>query len=440
MNLTDFMDRIPTADDGRAIVTLMHDPKMTDATGSPVGFLSLVDRGANGRRIGVRKAEQLINPNAPTWAAQGETGSGIGPWDWVRSMFGSLLGMSTVTKALNGDPPVTFDAAVAWPKMRDGLWTAQDGLYDVIHNILASPEVDDKGAAIRAALGQFEVFVMGLMETVAKAAPGQRAQLATVVKAAGRTALMRQGVISGQDPTMINDVQATMAELERTLAAKAATTSEQDMMTPEQIQAMAIKAGEAAIVVAKSAGIIDPTQLQQIGVAAVQETVVKMVTAPKQPGQTPMALAAQLAMADATRRTPAPEAGFDSVLGRLGTLTMKVDDPTSGLAVQVAKLSATVHGTATVGDVKGEPSMREVIAKTMDVVVKLEEKVSKALGIPAAPKSGAAAAPEDAAVIAAKAVLAAKAANTTSWAGSAFDLNDPQGGAAPGTTTAEANY
>ena len=99
---------LPTTPAGLPIVKLMEDPDLTGAE----AFLSLVDKGANGRRVQVRKAaDQELEVVADLGQVPSEEAS-----KGVLAKIAGALGIGGwFAQVSKGDGPETFEAAIGVP-------------------------------------------------------------------------------------------------------------------------------------------------------------------------------------------------------------------------------------------------------------------------------------------------------------------------------------
>lgn len=416
MDLDRFLE-LPATTDGRRVVTLMADPSMLDEHGQPVGFLSLVDKGANQRRFQVVKAADLAPGQGPTDAP----GSAEHAPTWLTRFLASLgLGSLVATK---GDEvgPLTFDAAITAERLRRARWEATDALWDVIRNVMKSDLVDKPGA-VQLALSQFSSVVMGLVSaTTAMKSEDVPTILAAfdppadLVSKAGK-------VISAGNLATIRSAQDALAKAAAALEAliKVATPSpspdplqeEPVQLNLAQLESLASKAAESAVKAAKAAGISDPSVLAQHGAAASTEVYKAAVMGPAQAAMPTDALAQQLA-GSMSGGAPDPHAAITQALGAVTALTTKVD----ALVAKVNGIDTALNGTGE-GEAR-EPGMLELATKSAELADAVAAKVAKLEGTPAAPRGAG-----DPPALDTKAELARKrAAESDPWTGSALEFN-----------------
>lgn len=422
MDLARFLG-LKTTPNGSPVVTLMADPSMKDADGSDVGFVSLVDRGANLRTFHVVKAEGEERPADPATVL---TPPNNDPW-W-RRWFGFLVG----GVASKSDPggPVTFDAAMAQERLRRARWEATDALWDVLGNIVAG-DATDKASQVETALNQFSNHVKLLIAAGLTLKSEDRATLGAELALPSPSLVSKAGrMISAANVAKLTEAldairsgAATVSELLDAAtvtpgqASKAETAnpdhpSQEDpnMLTPAQVETLAIKASENAVRVAKSAGITDPSELIRLGSQAFAETVAKVAIAgPAQPAMHADTLNRQADQSGGMGggNFGEPMAQFQAAITSIGNLVAKQE-------VRVAKLEATVDGTPAADGKAAEPGLIEVVTKAMDAVEAIHNRVAKIAEVPAAPRS--AGDPE----------LARKSAADPTWSGSALDLPRPK--------------
>lgn len=432
--------KLPQTPDGRPIVTLLQDPDMNG------GFVSLVSRGANGRRISVTKAEtvardpdpgvapgssapeQPMPPRAVTKADDESTTlevvSHLGPGtnqaergSWFFRVFAPLLGLMGVAKA---DKPLTFDAAIASTKLREARWQATDALWDVIRAVLEDEATTDKVAAITVALDQFKAHVLALVAATPVSKAEDRQALAEAIKAdPGWTTVQKAGkVLSGANMAKVEAALSALAALQAELKALQAAGSPPDTASKEddvkldvqQLTAVAKAAADTAILVAKGAGVTDPAKLADLGVRASQEVMKAAVQGPAQPGIPTRTLEDQAAMAGPTGSMPMPEDQLLAVINRaLGNMATKGDSPLGQLVAKVDALTAAVEGA---GEGTGRvPGIRDVVAKQGEALTRLAR-------IPEASAQGA----ETPVPESVKKALEDAETDRRAWQGSAFDL------------------
>lgn len=390
-------------DTGTAVIKIMTDPAAEDGAGVDRAFLSLVDRGANGRTFTVVKAAGSPDDPSPAIQPQAdETLGGAPPW-W-RRMFGFLIGGDTTAK---GDvvAPTDFDAAVAMPKLREQLWTLEDGLREVVRNVLADAEIADKPAAIGVALDRFKAHVLLAVNqaliapstVVSKAVAASMAGPEGTAWATGPSHAGDRSAILAIDAT-VQQVQAKLAELptllNRLTAGKAGSTptapEDTDMITAAALALIATAAGDTAITAAKAAGVTDPAQLEARRAAAVAVAVKVAVSGPgnPQPGIPEAELARQMAMAPFGGTGADFEAKITAaVQAAMGTTVAKLE----AVETKLAEVQAMLVGKGE-GD-KREPGLADVVNAQADALERVGKVVRKMAGTPAAPQAGRPGAP-----------------------------------------------
>lgn len=385
MTLDKFLG-LTTTTDGRPVVTLLADPSMKDAGGAPVGFLSLVPHGANGRYFTASKADlNLGEAGAPAPLSPDNA------QPWWRTMFAAMFGGVQVTKS-PGDP-VDFDQAMTVERLRRARWEATDALWEVIANIMESPDVADKPAAVSTALQRFANHVNGLVTAslamkaedraaIAReiAAPhglaskaGRAISAANLAKITGATTALTAALAALQELEKLGEVQPTY---------KADTTEDPMPLTPEQINEMARKAAAEAIMVAKGAGLTDPMKLAQVGTEAFATIVAKVApSGPAQPAMPQDTLAKQMAQSmgmGASMGEPMDQ--LMAALKAIPALSAKID----GIATKVDDLDKAINGHGE--GAAHEPGILEISAKSIELASAVAERVAKIAPVPQPPR------------------------------------------------------
>lgn len=391
-------------DTGTAVIKIMTDPAAEDGAGVDRAFLSLVDRGANGRSFTVVKAAGSPDDPSPAIQPQAdETLGGAPPW-W-RRMFAFLVGGETTAKA-DAAAPTDFDAAVAMPMLREKLWSLEDGLREVIRNILADEAITDKPGAIAVALDRFKAHVLHCvgealapttmvpMTMVAKRAAAAMAGAEGTAWKAGPSHGGYRSAILAIDAT-VQQVQAKLAELptllNRLTAGKAgspptpANSEDDTMITAAMLTLIATAAGDSAVTAAKAAGVTDPAQLEQRRQAAAAVAIKVAVTGPgnPQPGIPEAELARQMAMAPFGGTGADMEAKITAaVQAAMGTVTAKLAEIEGKLGEVQVQLTGKGEGDARV------PGIADVVNAQADALERVGKVVRKMAGTPAAPQAG----------------------------------------------------
>lgn len=385
MKLEQFLG-LTTTQDGRPVVTLLADPSMKDAGGAPVGFLSLVPHGANGRYFTASKADLNLGEGGTPAPLSPDNGQ-----PWWRTMFAAMFGGVQVTKS-PGDP-VDFDQAMTVERLRRARWEATDALWEVIANIMESPDVADKPAAVATALQRFASHVNGLVTAslamkaedraaIAReiAAPhglaskaGRAISAANLAKITGATTALTAALAALQELEKLGEVQPTY---------KAETTEDPMPLTPEQILDLAKKGAAEAIMVAKSAGVTDPAQLAKVGTDTFTSIVTKV--APSGPAQPAMPQ-------DALARQMAQSMGMGSSMGEPMDQLMAAIKLIPGLVAKVDTALTQIDGLnkAINGHGEGatrEPGVLEVAAKSAELSAAVAERVAKIAPITQPPR------------------------------------------------------
>jgi len=383
MDLDRFLS-LPGTEDGRRVVTLLADPTMTAPDGTPAGFLSLVDRGANLRRFQVVKASELEPATPP----------GDLPQAWL-GRFLTALGLGNLVAKLatkaDAPAPLTFDAAITAERLRRTRWEATDALWDVIGNVMAS-DLEDKAGAISLALGQFSATVMGLVSAVLATKAEDRAEVLAVLEAGPELEIGQVSkagrVISARNQATIESARAALAQASAALEALIALASPptdpaskanpadplEDFMNAATLEILATKAADNAIKAAKAAGVTVPAELATVGATASTEVYKAAVMGPPQAAMPTNALAQQIAPTSVQGQVQDPAAMFAQVLGQVSTLATKVDELTKAV---------NGHGE---GETR-EPGILELATKAAELADLTAGKVAKLEGTPAAPRA-----------------------------------------------------
>ena len=344
----DAFDNLPRTADGLPIIVLMGDPDM----GGGEGFLSLVDKGANGRKVKVLKHADLPAGSPLAAAVQKAAGLQLGEGEhevvldlgqqngeaktWFQTLFGPFLAMggedTSATERVQKDA-ITFDEAIVIPLIFDRLWDGWDALHDSIHSIMRDDTIGDKKVAVEMALSAFSGFIMRAFEQV----PVLKREQAAAVKAAA----IEYGTARKNDPSLqvnpapdlatITAAQATLQELGAaltSLAAKAAPTAHEDdtMLNVKQIAELAGIAAEQARKAAKAVNPqITNDQYAAVGEAARQQVMKAAVGGAPQPGIPTTTLQDQLNEGMGMNGSPKdPNAAFTQAINGMMMITRKV--------------------------------------------------------------------------------------------------------------------
>lgn len=155
--------------DGSPVVSLMMDPSgangATDATDL---FVSVVERGANGRRWAAVKADP------PTQAER--QGTLARAWGRFVEFLGDEGGAAPAAKSSD---PTTFEAALYPRAIMDAIWRGSDALQTAIRGIFEDEGITDKEAAIAKATAAFAAYV-----NASAKAPALKAEDVQKIKAA----------------------------------------------------------------------------------------------------------------------------------------------------------------------------------------------------------------------------------------------------------------
>ena len=419
--------RLPIATNGSPIVTLMTDPDLARD-----GFLSIVDKGANGRRFQVVKAEDMPkkpdedekkglhgseDEKKPIAKAEDlqpiteitlDLGQTSGSMSWWRQLWGPLL-----SGGVQKSEAVSFDEALVVPKVFDRLYNGFDALLQSIASILDDESVPDKQAAIDMQLSKFAIWVSDAFNIpVLKA--DQQARVSAVTRQVWDQIVARKQAdrLQGAEASAIFAAQKAIEQAGAalsTLAAKSASTASvtptsEDSVNPAQLQAVAAAAADTAIKVAKAANpSATPAELQAIGVAASTDVYKMAVMGPKQPGLPANNLAMQLAMAQDSGMAKEPLGQILQAINRLTSLT--------------SKNYRALHGDADEqGNVpeNGDPGLLGVVAQVVKTQAEMGTRVQKMERTPAPSRQTT----EQPSVVVRKA-----ATDDDVWKGSAFDLS-----------------
>ncbi|MGB0685822.1 MAG: hypothetical protein ACPGQD_06545 [Planctomycetota bacterium] len=408
MKPEDFDNLPQDANTGQPVIKLMADPNMT----GPDAFLSLVPKGANGRKIKVRKAVEgpgatgeiddgiLLDLGQSTSEAEQTGKVGI-----LKAIAGALgLGRFLETNPVSGDlvikadGPTTFQAAIAVPKLWDELWMAEDALRIVIRNVLEDDEVTDKLSAVQAATAGFAQHVNAVVAQLAMAKVSKaEAAAITVALATGDASASKirvERVSKAGLPTIEIAENAGAAYKDALAALRAAGTpqpaakgvtlpitppEDESMIKLEEVTKAAEAAAALAIKVAKSAGITDPSELAKIGAAESGKVFKAAVMGPPQPGIPTTTLQTQITESQGTNGQPGNP--MDVLMGainaaggpqRFGSMVTKMDE-----------IHAALFGKGE-GDDK-QAGLQEVVAKNVEATAALAERVKKMAGTPATP-------------------------------------------------------
>lgn len=369
MNVDDAATKLKLDPSGLPIVTLMRDP---DGAGA---FLSVVERGANGRRIAVTKAappdgNDPVNAVGPFLGGDGAprtNGLLARLFAPLLALFGSAAGVE------KSDGPTTFNAAIQAPKLGELLWQAGDALRDTIRNIMADASIADKGSAFATALDQHRAYLLAELAKVPVAKSAEVAALlptvADVEKAGKMLSSRNAAQVRAARDALTALLAAAGAEVEGEVPGSQ-VAKEANVLDVAQLTQVAEAAGRSAIAVAKAANpTITPADLVRIGQDATAAVFKAAVQGPPQPALPTGELARQISEATPGAGSPAnPTDAFSTAIAGLRADVMKRFDD---LAARQAKL-----------ETEAEES-RAVVAKSLDVV----RRVAR---IPDPPKGGGA--------------------------------------------------
>jgi hypothetical protein len=417
-----FDKRVKKADGGEPIVVLMRHAEGGER------FLSLVDKGANGRTFTVTKAEGPIDGDVPAELTPKDGTSYQAPWSFFTRIFAPLLGLGAGTTAMKrvadqarkDAGPLTFEAALVPGEVYERMWDGYDALCMTIGNILREPTVTDKKTAVNAALESFAAYVGAAFEVLGVAGTVTKAEdLQAISQAANRagfvTALIKLPAIidraremagtAGSDQAFkagrvisaanAAKIRAAIDNLESVLETagliepdepETASKTEDETMKLEEIQRLAEGAATTAIKVAKAANPkITDADLVRIAGDAAQTVFKTAVGGPAQPGMPANALDQQIADSAAGFRPGADSLTlFQSKLNSLG-------DSIASIQQTVVKIDATVNGSPASADGKtpAEPGLVDVVRKQAEVITAVTSTVQKMSRTPARPNGSA---------------------------------------------------
>jgi len=347
---TVFDAAIPRDADGNPILVFMTDPDGADA------FVSLVDKGANLRRISVAKRDgtEVQLSGQGTTPAQGAA--------WYARIFGPLLGLLGLGMASKSEGAVTFDAAIGVPQLWERIWDAQDALRTVIRNVLEDAEITDKKAKITEAIGAFARY----LESEVGALPTAKRDQAAIAEA---SALVRR-IAKQQNAATLAGLPAAVST-----TPSRAEKAEEEPMTQAMILALATAGAAAAVQAAKAA---DPAltaeRLAAVQTDAFATIVAKVAVAgPKQVDLPSNLLDQQQAQSKGASGTFGGDASgkFAKALGKLDMRAVKVEK--------------ALFGGGEADD--AEPGILDILSKVLDRLDVTDGLVRKMAGTPAKPKS-----------------------------------------------------
>ena len=352
-------DQLDTTDDGRPIVTLMTDPNM--GPGGSEGFLSLVDKGANGRHMVVVKADGsaddkvqkgpgLQGPETEIQLHLGVDSSSV--LGWFRRLFNFTPADTTRTSSgginVQKIEAVEFDEAVAVPRVFKALSEGFQALDHSVWTILNDEAVADKQLAVEFQLSSFAAFVSAAFDGVPVLKIDQARKMAELVTElrAARKQDPDQNVINGADAATISAAQDQLQALAGTLTtlASKAAPSDGDDMDPKKIAQVAEFAAQAAVKACKADNPnATQAELTAAGEGARMVVMKASVMGPAQPGIPNTVLAGQLAESQGMNGKPkGPEGTFQKAINGLTSLTRKMAvhmglDPETGDEVTLAE-------------------------------------------------------------------------------------------------------
>lgn len=363
-----------TDENGLPIIRVMSDPGMIKPDGTPGGFVSLVDAGANQRRIAALKS------------AGGEAAQPPAPSRYGARLLSSLGLAWLLPQAAekSAESPTTFSASIAMPLFREHWWAAKSAISTAIRNILADPAILDKTAAVSTELDAFKAHVVAMVAQIT-AAPQFTAKHATelgqfLASDAGATLWPAEPATSREaaEKAAGGGVHVPSGEPASTLG---------ETMNLLLISQLAAAASETAIKTATAAGITDPVQKAARGDAAAAHvfksvagmapdaalptgTLAEQIARISAGGSQLQQFAALTNPGDAAFNAMGGMAGFQQLAVKLNALVPTLEK-IPAMVETVEKLSATVNGAGE-GD-KAEPGIMQIVtdlAAGLDAVAK----------------------------------------------------------------------
>lgn len=378
-------DALPKTDAGLPVVTLMSNP---DLSPSSEGFLSAVNKGANGRTIRVVKSEEMPEPVAKAEDLQPELevtldlGQTTTDQSFFRKLFGGFFAsppqnMTGTSMGVSKDA-ISFDAAVAVPKLFDRLWDGYLALEQSIGSIMHDEEIRDKQAAVETVLTQYTRFVSAALDVVPVMKTAQAKKSAEVMAEIWPT-VRHESTMKADGATIAaarDALTAAGTAIDALVAvdkSEAPAATEDDVMEGKALDALATQAANTAMQVAKS---VDPsataTQLIAVGVAAAGNVYKAAVSGPSQPGIPTTALQQQLSESKGMTGSPKDPFGqFTKAINGLTSLTSKTHKALTGDLDDAGNL---VEG--------GDPGLIAVVKAQGDALEKMGQRVNKMAGTP----------------------------------------------------------
>lgn len=335
-------DKLAKNEDGRAILTLMTAPDMTD------GYLSVVAAGANGRTFEVCKADVPVGGTPPAVRSTAEAEDPERARSFFDSIFGPIFRM-TARKGEKAQKETAFEVRLVMPEMWEKLYDAENALHNAIYDVLCNVLITNKRAAIKVALEQYGAYIGTIFDSLPVLSSEQAAELADVVKAENAKAekVTKAGrKISRANAEKLKAAHVALSELIAIADEGSGAAGEDEEM---DIEKMAQAAAESAVKVAKAAGLTGAALVQAATDAyvAVVKAAVQGVPQPAMPSGAVPAQIAQAQSGDMAAKDPVSvfQAAIDgakaeaavvrkmaeqnaaditSVLGHLKTLTTAV--------------------------------------------------------------------------------------------------------------------
>lgn len=442
MNADKFDKTVKKSETGRHVVTLMR-----FADGGE-RFLSLVDKGANGRTFTVTKADTdpaasgalVVQGDIP---AEGTPNDGTiyqAGWSFLARTFAPLFALGAIatfkraakptTVAKDGAMgPITFEAALVPGEVWERTWEGFDALTCTIGNILRESTVTDKRGAIKLAVDQYGAYVVASFDAIAGVTM-KADDLALIGSDADRAGLTQLLITlpalldrargsadqAGSDPAYKAGAVISKANAAKLRAAidsleailenagliepstdEPASTSKGDdsMLTAAQLTAIAEAAAVSAVKVTKAANpAATPAELAEIGRAAAAQVFKVAVAGPPQPGMPANILQQQMMDSGAGFGGGSdPLSQFQTKLNTLGDALGQVQQTVAKIDAQIngkpeVAAKAAEGGKPAIVAQPAEPGLAEVVQKHDEVIGAVAATVKKIARTPAAPQGG----------------------------------------------------
>ena len=352
-------------EDGNTVVNLLMDPDGDEES----LLVSLVERGANGRRIAVAKSASTIDEGKNPQNVDGDDDSDddddkkeekgdkeksakalddayeveldLGQSNsepFYMRIFKMIQDVISTSKSgdvlqITRKSSTDFEANLVSSKLWPMLYDATDNLFITITAIMHDGEVLNKQQAIDEALNQFMRFVSSQFLSVpALKSEDDRARIAQVAKTMEQNRKSHCGVTEQENPATITE--------------DAANAPEGDDM---DIEKMAESAAQAAVKAAKAANPnITASELVAVATSATTEVFKAAMKGPKQPSLPSDNLAKQRAMSKGENGSPKdPEKAMASTINSASTTVSKSehdekqDEAIRQLAMKIDELEST---------------------------------------------------------------------------------------------------